>query len=806
MAKRSYTKAELDTYFNDPTARRAAGGDGASARPRRTSGKGRTSGSKRPKKGWSGYFHRRFADPKKAQAASALAAIALLVLAAGLGVVLYLGALMVAGETPSTEAIDNPALDLATVAYTADGELLARYARTNRSWASFDEISPYAIGALVATEDRRFEAHWGIDVRGIAAAIADIFREGDLRGASTISMQLARNLYNDQIGREVTVSRKLKEMLTAIQLERRYTKREIIEMYLNTVEFGRNAYGIQAAAYTFYGKDASELDAGEAATLVGLLQAITYYNPFRNPNNSQRRRNVVLANMVREGLLAPDVYAEIKGEPTPTDYHSPELDASIAPYFAEHVRNWMQAWSEANDRDFYADGLVVYTTLDSRAQEMAQRAVDRQMEGLQAVADYEWSREDGYRPLATDVGPYLARDREDRFAYYWETKPHILTQFIQETDHYQELRAAGMERPEAIDRLRRDGAFMDSLKSEKTRLEAGLIALDPRTGYVQAWVGGTDFEKDKFDHVDIAKRQPGSTFKPFVYTVAIDNGYPPSYMLMDSSFTYTDPKTGKVWEPGNSTGGSSGEMMTLRNALANSVNTVTARLITQVQPSNVALYARRMGIESDLEEVPSLALGTSDVTLYEMTAAYATLAGGGLYREPTVVTRIEDPTGNVLYEAQPLMKDALSEETAYTIVDMMRGVIDYGTGQRMRYQWGGADYDLAGKTGTTQNSADNWFMLMHPELVVGSWVGFNDQRVSFRSSFWGQGAHSALYLVGDFFQQLTRSDEVGLSEEVAFPLPEDLGASDPYAATPATLFDSLSTGKDNKKDKGKVGW
>ena len=712
---------------------------------------------------------------------------------------------MLAGETPSTEAIDNPALDLATVAYTADGELLARYARTNRSWVSFDEISPHAINALVATEDRRFEGHWGIDVRGIAAAIADIFREGDLRGASTITQQLARNLYNDQIGRDFTLTRKLKEMVTAIQLERRYTKREIIEMYLNTVEFGRNAYGIHAAAYTFYGKDAAELDAGEAATLVGLLQAITYYNPFRNPENSQRRRNVVLASMVREGLLGPDVYAQIRDEPTETDYHSPELDASIAPYFAEHVRNWMRAWSEANDRDFYADGLVVYTTLDSRMQAMAQTAVDRQMEGLQAVADYEWSREDVHL-LASEVGPYLERDREDAFAYYWTSKPHVLTQFIQETGHYDELRQAGMERPEALDRLRRDGAFMDSLKSEKTRLEAGLLALDPRTGYVQAWVGGTDFEKDKFDHVDIARRQPGSTFKPFVYTVAIDNGYPPSYTLMDSSFTYVDPRTEKVWTPGNSTGGSTGEMMTLRNALANSINTVTARLITQVQPSNVALYARRMGIQSPLEEVPSLALGTSDVTLYEMTAAYATLAGGGLYREPTVVTRIEDRTGNVLYEAQPATKDALSEETAYTVVDMMRGVVDYGTGRRMQWQWGGADYDLAGKTGTTQNSADNWFMLMHPELVVGSWVGFNDQRVSFRTNFWGQGAHTALYLVGDLFQQLTRSDEVALSEEVTFPMPEDLGTSDPYAARPATFIDSLSTGKDDKKEKGKVGW
>ena len=796
MSKQSYSQAEFNEYFQRSKGRRA-GGDGATTGGRPP----RPRPSKRPSKGWRGYFHRRIDNPKRAQAASALAALGLAVMVMGLCVISYLGFLMFAGETPSTQAIENPALDLATVAYTADGELLARYARQNRSWASFDEISPYAVRALVSTEDHRFERHWGIDVEGILAAIADIFRKGDLRGASTITQQLARNLYDEQIGRDVTLTRKLKEMLTAIQLERNYTKREIIEMYLNTVEFGSNAFGIQAAAFTFYGKDADELDLNQSATLVGMLQAISRYNPIRNPTWSGERRNVVLSNMLRAGFISRAEYEATSAEPVETDYHSAELDASLAPYFAEHVRNWMRDWSKENGRDFYAEGLVVYTTIDSRMQEMAQTSVDRQMKGLQAVVDYEWSAQDFTR--ATNTEAYLQQTGYEPFEYFWESKPQVAAQFIQETDHYQALREAGMERPEALDRLRRDEAFMDSLRSEKTRLEAGLIALDPRTGYVKAWVGGTDFETDKYDHVDIAKRQAGSTFKPFVYTVAIDNGYSPSYMLMDSSFTYVDPKTGKEWTPSNSTGGSTGEMTTLRDALANSTNTVTARLIAEVTPRNVAFYAHRMGIQSPLEEVASLALGTSDVTLYEMTGAYATLANGGLYREPTVVTRIEDRMGNVLYEAQPDVSDALSESTAYTVVDMMRGNVDYGTGQRIRWQFGiGTEYDLAGKTGTTQNSADNWFMMLHPDLVVGSWVGFNDQRVSFRTNWWGQGAHSALFLVGDFFRQLTRGEDVGVSDEVVFPTPETL--EDAYGNP--VVIDSLQRGKDDKEGKGKVGW
>lgn len=789
MSQRSYTDEELNRYFNDPTARRR---HGASTSP------------PRPTKGVRGYFHRRFDDPKKAQAAFALSIVAAFLLLCTLGLGLF--TLTLADDLPPFSALDNPELQLATVAYTADGQELARYAFQNRSWVTYDEISPHVINALVATEDHRFHQHWGIDLRGIMAAVAEAVTTGDLRGASTISQQLARNLYNQEIGFEVTPSRKLKEMITAVQLERRYTKREIIEMYLNTVEFGYNAFGIEAAAKTFFGKPAAELDPLESATLVGMLQATTYYNPIRNPENSQRRRNIVLAQMIKHDFLDAGFLETHRDDPIVTDFNPSEITASLAPYFAEYVRNWMKTWAKQNEYNFYEDGLRVYTTLDSRMQELARAAVDEQMKGLQAVVDYEWSRPSGYH-LGGETDLYLRQTGYEPFDHFWTSQRNTVNSFIRDTDRFRSLRKTGVSADEAITTLRRNEAFMDSLKTEKTRLEAGLVALDPHTGYVKAWVGGRNLEIDWYDHVATAKRQPGSTFKPFVYTAAIDNGYPPSYTLPDSTFTYRIGP-GNVWRPGNSEGEMTGRMMTLREALALSKNMVTARVITQlVNPSQVAFYARRMGITSELAEVPALALGVSDVTLLEMVSAYGTLASGGLHYDPTVVTRIEDRFGNVLYEARPAPEEALSEATAYTVVDMMRGTIDHpqGTGARIRWQFGLGDYDLAGKTGTTSNSgsgsggSDNWFIMMHPELVTGAWVGFNDRRVTFRSSWWGQGAHTALFLVGDFFQRLAQAEDVPISQDQRFPAPSEFGLHYDDLPTPATQDD------DEDEDR-RVGW
>ncbi len=785
MSEWSYSEEELDDYFSDPSVRQEALSDDGHP----DNGED-PSDSERPTSGLRGFFHRRIADPEKAQAAVALSVITGVLLIGTLALSGYIWTLT--DDLPSTERLENPSMQLATIAYTADGEELARFANQNRSWAPYDSISQHAINALVATEDHRFHHHWGVDPTAIAAATVDILT-GGFRGASTITQQLARNLYNEKVGRAVTINRKLKEMVTAVELERRYTKREIIEMYLNTVSFGYNSFGIDAAARTYYGVSANELNELQAATLIGLLRATSYYNPLRNPQNAKQRRNVVLRLMVGEGYLDQSFYAEHKDEPVSAEYNSAELYAGFAPYFAEHVRNVLTSWSKdpthpLHGHDVYGDGLRVYTTLDSELQKMANEAVSRQMADLQQVVGYEWSRPDSaalYSQSLSDYRELTPGEDYEPFKYFWEQNPEVLNDAIRNTARFDTLQARGMSDPEALNQLREDTAFVDSLKNLKQQLGAGLVSLDPRNNHVKVWVGGRNFQTDKYDKVGIARRQTGSTFKPFTYTAAIDNGYSPYDKLKDSTFTWEDAGADTTWNPKNYGGQSSGQMLTLSQGLANSKNTITARLALDINPRTVVQYARQMGIrESELQAVPSIALGTSNVTLLEMATAYSTLANGGLYNKPVSITRIEDRYGNVLWEDTPSPSEAISERTAYTVVDMMRGVIDYGTGLRIRTQFNLGDYDLAGKTGTTQRSADTWFMLMHPELVSGAWVGFDDQRLTFRTSWWGQGAHSALFLVGDYYQQIANSDSLSLiSKEATFPMVENYGGSEDTTGT-----------------------
>jgi len=784
MSEWSYSEEELEEYFNDPNAR-----------PEVDSSRGIQSEANRPDKGLRGFFHHRFNNPKRAQAATVLSVVVGILVFGALAGGFYIWSLT--DSVPSTERLENPSVQLATIAYTADGEELARYARQNRSWVPYDSMSSHVVNALIATEDQRFYQHWGVDPLGIASALFDIVTMQDFRGASTITQQLARNLYNEEVGRAITVERKLKEMVTAVELERRYTKQEIIEMYLNTVSFGSNSFGIEAAGRTYFGVPATDLNEVQAATLVGLLQATSYYNPVRNPKNAQRRRNVVLRLMVDQGYLDQSFYEEHRDDPVDATYHSAEIYTSRAPYFAEYVRNQLTRWSRDPDHplhehDVYGDGLRVYTTLDSELQDRARQAVSTQMDRLQKVVDYEWSESSGqvYSQNLGDYEELEAGQDFEPFDYFWRSRQDSTVEaFIRETARYDTMRARGATRAEALRRLRDSEAFIDSLRTKKTRLEAGFVSLDARDGAVKTWIGGRNFRENKYDKVSLARRQPGSTFKPFTYTAAIDNGWSPYDTLLDSTFTWEDVGNDTTWTPQNYDKQSSGQMLTLSQGLANSKNTITARLALDLNPETVARYARRMGIRSPLASVPSIALGTSNVTLLEMASAYSTLANGGLYSEPYAVTRVEDRYGNVLWEASPNPTEVLSERTAYTVVDMMRGVIDYGTGVRIRTQFDLGEYDLAGKTGTTQRSADTWFMLMHPSLVSGAWVGFDDQRVTFRTDWWGQGAHSALFLVGDFYQRLAESDTVSLPE-TTFPMIENYGPPE----------------ADSTREGGRLGW
>lgn len=754
MSKWSYSDEELKNYFKNSSARIEG---------------------LRSRLPIYGFWKKKFGDERKVKAATLLSYVVVVVL--GMSVILGGYFLSLIDELPPLTEIENPEFQLATIAYTADGKELARYARQNRSWVTYDNISPHVINALWATEDHRFYEHWGLDIFRTFSSVtqtvlAKMYIPGFYtQGGSTISQQLARNLYNTRIGREQTVGRKMKEMVTAVQLERRYTKAEIMEMYLNTVEFGNNAYGIEAASKTFFGKAPFDLNELESATLVGMLKGTTLYNPVRNPENARRRRNVVLSQMIKRDLLDPAFLEEHRADSVGAVYLSSAITQSLAPHFAEAVRKELVVWADQNGLDIYDDGLVAYTTLDSRIQAMAQKAVNAVVPCLEAVTNFEWSEEGSdIRVWSTEPCDYVGKDIEP-WAQFWRLQPTLLRNAAKNTDRYRRRVNRGENRDEVLTELLANKAFMDSVKTEKTRLETGFVALDPQTGFVKAWIGGRQLDKDWYDHVSIAERQPGSTFKPFVYTAAIDLGYSPYMTLVDDTVKIVDG-SGNIWSPGNF-GDFTGLPMTLREGLAKSKNTISAQLIELIGPSQVAFYARRMGITTPLLEVPSLALGTSDVKLIEMASAYSTFANGGLLYEPTLIWRIEDRTGNILYEAQPSPREALSEATAYTMVDMMRATVrmEGGSGTRMVWQYQMGEYDISGKTGTTQGAADTWFMLMHPDLVMGVWVGFNDPAYRFRTKHYGQGSNSALHVVGNFMAQLRTSGTNLISKSSRFPAP-----------------------------------
>jgi penicillin-binding protein 1A len=599
--------------------------------------------------------------------------------------------------TPGIGDLRKAKSESPAVVMSADGVVLAEFRRVNRQWVPLSGISPHVIDALIATEDRRFYQHRGLDLQRLAAAAWSSLR-GDLQGGSTITQQLARNLYPDEIGRAPTLTRKGRELVTALKIEAVYTKPEILETYLNTVPFLYNAFGIEMAARTYFDKSAGTLDELEAATLIGMLKGTSAYNPVINPERALQRRNLVLAQMAAYGKLDPSRLQALSARPLKLDFERQGEQIGPAPHVAMHLRKWLIEWADRKGYDIYSDGLVVRTTLDARLQRAANQAVARQIAQLQPLADA---------------------------------------------------------------RIRRG--------AERQLLQAGFLALDPRDGHVKAWVGSRDFAQEQFDHVAQARRQPGSTFKPFVYGAAFVQGFSPDDSFVDRPVAIP-VKGGGVWTPSDATP-PTGEDVTLRDALAYSKNTITAQLVAKIGPASVAQLARSMGIrQSRLEPVLSLALGTSPVTLREMVAAYGTIANGGSYLEPVLVLRVEARDGSVLEEFRPPAREAgMPRPQALVLTDVMRGVVDRGTGVAIRQRYG-IQADVAGKTGTTQDNSDGWFILMHPQLVAGAWVGFNDNRVTMADS-WGQGARSALPMVGDFFQQSLRARWIDPQVEFAIPRP-----------------------------------
>ncbi|WP_238947736.1 transglycosylase domain-containing protein [Caldimonas brevitalea] len=633
---------------------------------------------------------------------------------------------------------------------------------------ALDGVPAHVVDALIATEDHRFWQHAGVDWRRSLAAVVYTVG-GDRQGGSTITQQLARNVFPEEIGRSLTATRKIKEMITAIKLERRYSKREILESYLNTVSFHYNAFGIEMAARTYYSKPARELTVAEGATLVGLLKGTRAYNPVSNPQRALERRNLVLAQMVKHGKLGPSAYDKLSRRPLRLRFVRQDLEIGPAPHFSDVVRRWLIGWGELLGYDLYADGLVVQSTLDVRLQRLATQALERRLEALQAVADVEWGRASA-KLLSTRMDAYpQARRKVDPFAHFWATRSDLVDAFIRESPEFASLVDEGSSKDDALAQLRADAAFMTALRERKTRLEAGLVALDPRNGHVRAWVGGRDFATGSFDHVQQARRQPGSTFKPFVYGAALEAGMDPQRELRDGPVAIRLPN-GTVWRPSDANENGDG-WSTLEDGLVHSRNSITAQLIEAVGTREVVGFAQRLGVrESKLEAVPSLALGTSPVTLLEMASAYASIAALGEYRAPVLVTRVTDASGRVVAEFAPpaatTHERVLESDVAIQLIDMLRAVVDRGTARGIRDAHG-IDADVAGKTGTTQHNADGWFVLMHPHLVSGSWVGFDDPRVTLRSDHWGQGAHNALHVVGDFMQRALAARAI--DPQAAFP-------------------------------------
>jgi penicillin-binding protein 1A len=627
---------------------------------------------------------------------------------------------------PSLEQLENPKPQLASTVYTSDGEVLGQFYIENRIETHIDSLPNYLTNALISTEDRKFYSHWGVDLNRFAKAMVKNLLTFSHEGASTITQQLAKNLYNLKNKNETpfeTVIRKIREWITAVQIEKTYTKREILQLYLNVSYFGKSAYGIESAARVYFGKTGKELTLPECAMLIALLKSSSYYDPVKHPENALARRNLVMHNMVANGMLSEEKYEELKDQPIVLASDKIGGNTSIAPYFMEYVRQQMEAMADKYGYDLYRDGLNIYTTLDSRMQKIANNAAADHLKNYQTLFNKKWK---------------------------WNQNRDLLTTLIdKDIKGSQEYKSAttNEKRADIYNKLKNDKSFIDKVKEDETRIQVGFVALDPHTGQIKAMVGGEnqDFGRG-LNHATAIRRQPGSSFKAFVYTVAIDNGYFPAYTLLNQKFDYNG------WSPDNFETGEYGGYTTLRYALAHSLNVIAGRLTIGdnpiAPPSQVVKYAKNMGIESPLMAVPSIALGTSEVTPLEMTSAYGTLANKGVHVSPISILKIEDKNGIVIADFAPDYKEAISPQTASIITNMLQDVIETGTGVGVRRYF---QYPAAGKTGTTQDFADAWFVGYTPELAAGVWVGFDDHRVKFTAEY-GQGAQAALPIWAKFME------------------------------------------------------
>ncbi|MCU0430047.1 MAG: transglycosylase domain-containing protein [Cytophagaceae bacterium] len=667
------------------------------------------------------------------------------------------------GETPGFEVLENPKSELASEVYSTDGILLGKYYHHfNRTPVSYDQLPKHVIDALIATEDSRFYDHSGVDAKGIFAIVPSLLM-GQKRGSSTLTQQLAKNLFQLRQDEEYkgpidhVFVHKIKEWWVAIRIERAYTKNEILLMYLNTVDFGHRSYGIKSAAKRYFNKPLDQLKLEEAAMLIGLLKGPSVYDPRRNKEKAKNRRNTVLGQMLKYQYLDKATHDTLCAKPLVLQYTNDDESSGLAAHFRANIKPFLKKWCREHGKKLYEDGLKIYVSIDSRMQRAAEEAMRQHMSYLQSAFFKHWKGR----------APWTDEDHNEISGF--------IEKYIRRSSHYQELIEEYGDEEEAMKIMNtpvpmrvfswngeRDTMMspVDSIKYMMHFLHTGFVSMNPYNGHIKAWVGDIDFKYFRYDHVKQGARQPGSTFKPLLYSYAMKElGYTPDYNVADIQYSVV-LSDGKVWTPKNSNGNYSNELLTLRQALAKSVNSVSAFLLKQLVEKNrpidsLVSFAQRMGITSPLDPVPTLCLGTSDVTVLELVNAYSVFVNGGFRAEPMSVLRIEDRYGNLLEEFKEQEYPIIDEQTAYYMVELLKGSVEEGGGTstalRTKFQLPG---EYGGKTGTTQNNADGWFIGISPMLVSGAWVGGEDRSIRFRTMEFGQGARLALPVVGGYLKKV----------------------------------------------------
>ncbi len=686
------------------------------------------------------------------------------------------------GAMPTFDELENPASNVATEIISSDGKTLGKFYLENRVPVKFDDLPDYLVKALVATEDERFYEHSGIDARGTLRALTSVGSNG---GASTITQQLAKLLFHGEGSRNIfeRIAQKAKEWVIAVKLERQYTKEEIITMYLNKADFVNNAVGIRSATRVYVGKEPKDLTIDEAAMFVGMLQNPSYFNPVRRPELVQNRRNVVLHQMAKSNFITEEEKLKFQDKPLALHFTPETHKDGIATYFREYLRDFMRRWVKENPKkdgstyDIYRDGLKIYTSIDSKMQRYAEEAVTEHLSNLQ--------EEFFLQNKTNKTAPFLKLNQGEIES--------ILNRAMKNSERWRQMKEQGKSEADILASFNkktdmriftwkgeRDTIMTprDSIIYYKHFLQTGLMAMEPQTGNIKAWVGGINYKHFQYDHVAQGARQVGSTFKPFVYATAIEQlHYSPCDSIIDSPFTMPKGRYGisADWSPQNSSRSYRG-IMTLKAALANSVNTVTAKLMDKVGPKAVVDMTRDLGVKSEIPQQPAIALGAVEITVSDMVAAYSTFANQGVYIKPQFIMRIADKNGVVLYNAVPEAKDVLSKDVAYTVVKLLEGVTESGSGIRLRTGSGGSGYarvtghpykftnPIAGKTGTSQNNSDGWFIGMVPNLATGVWVGNEDRAAHFRTTLYGQGATMALPIWGIFMKKCYADPDLKVSK------------------------------------------